>query len=102
VASITTLAGAALRPSGREPNRLFDLSRTRRKLHTDIERHRDVDAQRLLKRHDRLGRELVFAAVEMRAKAHPGVAEDTARFEAEDLEAAAIGENIATPAHECV
>ena len=48
---------------------------------TDIERHRDIDAERLLKRDDVLGRELVFAAVEMRAKAHAAFGEHAPRFE---------------------
>ena len=74
----------------------------RGQLHADVEHHRDVDADRFLKRDDVLGREAMLAAVEVRAKRDAVVVELAPRLEAEDLKAAGVGEDRAVPRHEAV
>ncbi len=93
---------AALRPQRRAPHRRFDLAAARRQLDADVEHHRDIDAERFLKADHVLGREAVRAAVEVRAKRDAVVVEVAPRFQAEDLEAAAVGEDRPVPGHEAM
>jgi len=91
---------AALEPPRRILAYRVGGQRTRVPIH--VERHRDVDADRLLKRDDVLGCEMMFAPVDVRAKAHAVVVEDAARLQAEDLKTAAVGKDGPLPAHERV
>jgi len=53
----------------------------RRQFHADVERHRNIDSESFLKCDHVLRRELMRAAVEMRAEAHAIVGELAPRFE---------------------
>ena len=94
--------GPALRPQGRTPDGFLEFAALRRQLHANVEHHRDVDPERFLKRDHVLGREAMFAAVEVRAERHAVVIEIAARFQTEHLKAAAVGEDRPVPGHEPV
>ena len=65
--------GGTLGPERRAAHGFIDVGLRGGELHADVEDHRNVDTERLLKRDDRFRRELVLAAVEVRAKAHAGI-----------------------------
>ena len=69
---------------------------------TFVERHRDVGAERALDVDDRLRRQEARRAVEGRAELDAVVAELADLREAEDLEAAGIGQDGAAPSHEAM
>ena len=67
-----------------------------------VEHHRHVAAELFLNRDRPLGREFDSGAVDVRAKSNAAFVERHAIGEAEDLKAAAVGEDRAVPAHERV
>ena len=71
-------------------------------LQTLVQHHDDVGPQRHLDFHRPLGREELRAAVEMRAEGHALLAQLANLVHGENLEAAAVGQQRALPAHEAV
>ena len=69
---------------------------------TVVEGHGDVAAERLLDRHAALGRHHQQAAVQVRAEGDAVLGEGASVAQAEDLEAAAVGQERARPVHEAV
>ncbi len=67
-----------------------------------VEDHCDVAAELFLNRDRTFGRDFDEGAIDVRTKTNAGFVERHAVGEAEDLEAAAIGEDGAVPAHEFV
>ena len=67
-----------------------------------VEAHYDVGAQPHLVHRSQFRREVVLAAVQVRAEADALVVDLAQRPHAEGLEAAAVGEDGAAPAHEAV
>ena len=82
--------------------RFLDRFARRRELHAHVQEHRDVAADRLLKRNHVRGRKSVFAAVKMRRKRYPIVVETPPALQAENLKSARIGENRPVPAHKAM
>ena len=72
------------------------------KFHADVEHHRDVDAERFLEFDHVFGREAMRAAVDVRSERHAVVVELAPLLQAEDLEAAGVGENRTVPRHEAM
>ena len=70
--------------------------------HQLVERHRDVGAEPILDADRLLGRQHRAAPVQMAPELHPRVRDLPQRREAHDLEAAAVGQDRARPAHELV
>ncbi len=94
--------GAAARPArGARHRRGHDLARRVRR-RALVERHRDVAAEQRLDLHRALGREPLLGAVEVRAKGHAVLVDRAPLAQAEDLEAARVGEDRARPGHEAV
>ena len=92
----------APRPGHGEAQALFGAAAFGGVLGALVEGHGDVGAEGDLHVHGVLGREEVAAAVEMRAEAHAFVRDFAQLAEAEDLEAAGVGEHGARPADEAV
>ena len=90
------------RPLGRHAHGLRKLFARRGKLHAHVEHHRDVDPERFFERKHGLGRESMHAAVDVRFERHAVFVELAALLQAEDLEAAGVGEDRAVPRHEAV
>ena len=67
-----------------------------------VERHHDVAAERELHIHGGFGREQVRVAVQVRAEQHAFFCDLAQVAQAENLEAARIGEDRARPGHEAV
>src|SRR5205823_1379594 len=72
------------------------------RLHALVKDHCDVGAEGDLHVHRVLGREEMFAAVEVRAKLHAVGGHFAQLAQAEDLEAAGVGEHRPVPAHKAV
>ena len=93
---------AAARPArGARHRRGHDLERRVRR-RTLVERHRDVAAQQRLDLHRAFGRQPLLGAVEVRAEGRAVLVDGAALAQAEDLEAARVGEDRARPGHEAV
>ncbi len=67
-----------------------------------VERHHDVAAERELDVHGGFGREQMRVAIQMRAEQHALFGDLAQIAQAEDLEAAGVGEDGARPGHEAV
>ena len=67
-----------------------------------VEHHGDVAAQALLRLDGALRRQGVLRSVDVRPERHAVVRQRTEVAQAEDLEAAAVGQDRAVPRHEAV
>ena len=95
----------AFRPCGpahRQFHRLPRFRLGRRIRRAFVEHHGDVGSEHLLDAHRLLGREEQAIAVERRGELHAFLGDLAQRAEAEDLEAARVGEDRPVPAHEAV
>ena len=73
-----------------------------RVFHTFVERHNDVRAERQLDLHGAFGGEKMLGAIQVRAKPNAVFRHAAQRFQAHDLEAAAVGQDGPRPRHEAV
>ncbi len=102
VLSFCHAAARAPRPVGRHPHRRRQMLARRRELDADVEHHRDVHAELFFEGDHRFGRKAVGAAVDVRLERHAVVVELAPLLQAEDLEAAGIGEDRTVPRHEAM
>ena len=100
--SPSACAARALRPAQRQRQRALGVLARGGRGEALVERHRDVGAERALDLDHRLRREEARGAVERRAKLDAVVADLADLGQAEDLEAARVGQDGPAPAHEAV
>ena len=102
LAQTRALIEPAARPAHGARDRLAHLLRRSRQPHQVVERHRHVRLEGVLHADGFLGREHVARAIQVGAKLHALLVHAIELGEAHHLEAAAVGEERAVPAHEPV
>lgn len=93
---------AALEPTGGALERIFCIAAIGSVRNTLVKSHDDIGAKNVLYFHDGFRREKMLGTVEMGAEKHALFCDLAQITEAEDLEAAAVGEDWAIPVHEAV